>query len=54
VIVPQFKSAHNLHAQFGHSFRLRWISFEKISPIPIDEGEIASVTDADARAPRWR
>ena len=39
-----------MHALSSHSFQLRWISFEMISPIPIDEGEIGSVTDADARA----
>ena len=44
------KSANNLHALSSHSFQRRWISFEKISLIPIDEGKIGSVTDADARA----
>ena len=39
-----------MHALSSHPFQLRRISFQKISPIPIDEGEISSVTDADARA----
>ena len=39
-----------MYSLSSHSFQRRRISFEKISSIPIDEGEIGSVTDADACA----
>jgi hypothetical protein len=49
VIVPRLR-APTIRTLSSHSFQLRWILFERISPVPIDADEIGVVTDADARA----